>query len=159
MTVYNVGGPSETTIWNIQHRVTEADLQNDCIPYGAPLPNTQYHILDQNLEECPIGVSGTMYVTGIGLAAGYKGNPEETAKRFIEWNGMRCYNTGDMGSRLPNGELLFLGRTDFQVKIHGKRIELSGIECILEQQEDLYHAAVVYLPEQELLAAVYVAMR
>lgn len=159
VTVYNVGGPSETTIWNIQHRVTEADLQNDCIPYGASLPNTQYHILDQNLEECPIGVSGTMYVTGIGLAAGYKGNPEETAKRFIEWNGMRCYNTGDMGSRLPNGELLFLGRTDFQVKIHGKRIELSGIECILEQQEDLYHAAVVYLPEQELLAAVYVAKR
>lgn len=153
--LFNIGGPTETTIWNISHKVTSDDIENNLIPYGFPMPETEYHILNSALEECPIGVQGIMYCTGSCLSAGYAGNPEETEKQFIKINGIIYYHTGDAGIRQPNGELLICGRKDFQVKIHGKRVELSGIERVLVRYPKISTVAVIY--HQNKLFAFYTA--
>lgn len=155
--VFNVGGPTETTVWNIRHKVTAEDLENNVIPYGIPFPNTEYHIRNRYLEECPTGVKGIMYCSGNCLSDGYIGNNDETSKKFIEIDGVRSYNTGDIGIRCSNGELLICGREDFQVKIHGKRVELSGIENVLCEYHAVNSVSVVYDSNISKLTAVYVS--
>lgn len=157
--LYNVGGPSETTIWNINHLVTSDDLKKETIPYGAPIPNNSYNVFNSNYEDCPCGVAGIMFCSGIGVSKGYLGNPEETALKFIEKDGTLYYNTGDIGVRQRNGDLVILGRNDFQVKIHGKRIELSGIESILEQNADILGASVIYIHKLGKIAALYISSK
>lgn len=157
ISLYSVGGPSESTIWNIIHHVTREDVAAGVIPYGIPMPNVRYHNFNDNYEECPCGVTGVMYCSGISLAKGYMGNPEETALKFTDKNGIRYYNTGDLGVRRRDGVLLILGRNDFQVKIHGKRIELSGIERVLEKHESILRAAVIYTEKLGRLATLYVS--
>lgn len=125
--LFNVGGPTETTIWNIYHEVTHEDVKCGLIPYGRPFPNTFYYILNKNMQPCPIGKEGMMYIAGEGVTEGYLGVvPEKNS--FTEYQGIRVYNSGDRGKYLPNGEILFCGRKDRQIKINGKRIELDGIE-------------------------------
>ncbi len=153
--IFNVGGPTETTVWNIFHQITPEDAASDIIPYGFPMPGTEYHILNSALEECPVAVPGIMYCSGTCLSPGYAGNPAETEKQFPIIHGKRYYHTGDIGIRRPDGELLICGRKDFQVKIHGKRVELSGIESILIQYPGIFSAAVIY--EQARLSAIYTA--
>lgn len=157
--LYSVGGPTETTVWNICHQIKKEDIVKQTIPYGRPFPNTQYYILNDSLKLCPVGVTGTMYVAGEGLAAGYAGMPKETEKKFIRWNGLRVYNTGDLGVYGADGEIYIKGRVDDQVKINGKRIELSGIEQILNSFDGIRNSAVVVNARSHKLAAYYTADR
>ena len=126
--IYSVGGPTETTIWNISHKVSKADIDRGYIPYGKPFPNTKYHLLDKKHRKCPIGILGTMYIEGVGVAKCYAGNEEETKKHFRLISGKYMYESGDRGMHLSDGSIRFMGRVDTQVKINGKRIELGGIE-------------------------------
>ena len=127
------GGATETSIWNICHPIGEVDPSWASIPYGRPMTNQSYHVLDEELRPCPDGVPGTMYCTGTGLALGYWRDGGETARRFRPQplTGERLYDTGDLGRYLPDGSLEILGREDFQVKIQGNRIELGEIEHAL----------------------------
>lgn len=153
--IFSVGGPSETTIWNIYHEVLPEDMEKNFIPYGKPFPNTKYHILDENNEQCPILAKGTMFVSGVGVAAGYAGLQEETEKRFLNVDGERMYNTGDLGVYLTDGSIRILGRDDFQVKVNGKRIEPSGIENIVNRFDGITGCVVVFHKKLSSLVGYY----
>ncbi|WP_345025955.1 amino acid adenylation domain-containing protein, partial [Streptomyces sedi] len=129
----SVGGPTETTLWNIWHRVTTINPNWTSIPYGRPIPNTTYHILNQRLEPCPTWVTGEMYVSGIGLTHGYWNDPQRTTNAFTTHPHTKetLYRTGDLGRWHPNGTIEFIGRADHQIKIRGMRIELGDIETHL----------------------------
>ena len=155
VSLFNVCGPTETTIWNIFHQVTQKDIASGVLPIGVPFSGVEYHILNADLEECPVGVKGIIFCAGCCLSPGYAGNPEETSKKFIFWNGKKVYHTGDIGFRREDGEIIICGREDFQVKIHGKRVELSGIHAVLASHPAIQSVSIVYLEEQAKLAAVY----
>jgi amino acid adenylation domain-containing protein len=131
--VLSIGGPTETTVWNIWYPVGEVDPSWTSIPYGRPFENNGYRILGEDLEPCPRWVTGTMYCSGVQLAQGYWRDAERTAASFFDHpaTGERLYRTGDLGRWLPDGNIEFLGREDFQVKIQGHRIELGEIETAL----------------------------
>ncbi|MCX5176294.1 non-ribosomal peptide synthetase [Streptomyces virginiae] len=118
------------------------------VPIGRPLPNTQFYVLDNRLQPVPFGVNGTLYIGGLALARGYVGRPELTAERFLahpfsERPGARLYNTGDLARILPTGDVEVLGRVDRQVKLRGFRIELEEVESVLGQHPDAQDAAVI----------------
>ncbi|MFF1508647.1 amino acid adenylation domain-containing protein [Streptomyces sp. NPDC058326] len=138
--VVSVGGPTETTVWSIWYSVGAIDPAWRSIPYGTPLANVRYHVLDERLQECPEWVTGEMYVSGTSLADGYWRDPERTAAAFTSHpdTGTRMYRTGDLGRWRPDGLVEFMGRADFQVKIRGQRVELGEIEAAL-----LAHPSVV----------------
>lgn len=121
----------------------------DCVPIGRAIANTQIYILDRHLQPVPVGVSGEIYVGGVGLARGYWNRPDLTAERFIpnpfqtQTTSSRLYKTGDLGCFLPNGEIKFLGRSDHQVKLRGIRIELGEIESCLNQHPLVKQSIVV----------------
>lgn len=148
--LYNVGGPTETTIWNIFHRVVAEDVDAGWIPYGRPIWNTRYLVLDDRMEPCPVGVCGLMYVAGPGVCAGYAGSAQGS-EPFAERRGERICCTGDCGMYLPSGELRILGRADLQVKVKGKRIEVGGIERLVNQVEGVGACAVVVNGQTERL--------
>ncbi|WP_344044204.1 AMP-binding protein, partial [Saccharothrix xinjiangensis] len=138
--ITSVGGPTETTLWNIWHHIHQVKPEWRTIPYGTPIANTQYHILDEQLQQCPDWVTGHMYVSGIGLARGYHNNPEHTTKTFTTHphTHQRLYHTGDLGRTHPHGHIDIIGRTDNQIKIHGHRIELGEIEHTLDQHPHIH---------------------
>lgn len=142
--VVSVGGPTETTLWNIWYPVEEVDPKWKSIPYGKAIANTKYFVMDEALRECPQSIAGELCCAGMGLAKGYWKDHEKTAEKFTNHpvTGERIYRTGDLGRYLPDGNIEFLGRIDNQVKINGQRIELEEIEAVL-QQHDLVRAAVV----------------
>ena len=133
------GGPTETTIWDIWNRVVDVDPSWSSIPYGRPLANAQYFVLDKDMNHCPIWVSGELYIAGTGVTREYLNAPEITAAKYIEHPVLkqRLFKSGDLGRFLPNGQIEFLGRNDFQVKIHGQRIELAEIEKVALSQGGL----------------------
>ncbi|HKV11036.1 MAG TPA: amino acid adenylation domain-containing protein, partial [Thermoanaerobaculia bacterium] len=140
--LWNVYGPTETTIWSSIHRVAEADA----IPIGLPIANTSIHLLDRRMEPVPLGVSGELLIGGAGLARGYLNRPDLTAERFVPdpfSSGERLYRTGDLARRLPGGEIEFLGRADHQVKIRGFRVEPGEIEAALAEDPAVRQAVVV----------------
>lgn len=140
--VYNLYGPTETTIWSTVHRVTPGA---DAVPIGRPIANTQVYLLDENRQPVPPGVPGELYIGGDGLARGYLNRPELTAKNFVPHPfrlGERVYRTGDLARWLPDGVLQFLGRRDHQIKIRGFRIELEEIENVLRGRPDVQDAVV-----------------
>jgi pyochelin synthetase len=141
----SVGGPTETTLWNIWYEVKRVDPAWKSIPYGRPLPGARYLVLDGSLEPCPIGVPGELCCSGIGLARGYWDDPALTAERFpaLPSTGERIYRTGDLGRLLPTGDIEILGRTDFQVKILGYRIETAEVEAALLRHPAVRAAVVV----------------
>jgi pyochelin synthetase len=143
--VVSVGGPTETTLWNIWYPVETIDPSWNSIPYGQPIPNTQYFVLNDALVECPEWVSGEMCVAGLGLAKGYWNDADKTDAKFIRHprTGDRIYKTGDLGRLRPDGTLEFMGRSDFQVKINGQRIELGEIEATLQQYEGVSGAIAI----------------
>ncbi|GJL62118.1 MAG: hypothetical protein NPIRA04_07720 [Nitrospirales bacterium] len=148
-TLWNLYGPSETTIYSVGFQVMSA---KDILPIGKPIANTQVHVLDECLEVVPIGVAGELYIGGAGLARGYRGNPVLTKEKFIDnpirmSNGTRLYKTGDLGKRLPDGNIVFLGRADDQVKIRGFRIELGEIESILGKHPAVRNVVVIACEE------------
>lgn len=153
--VVSVGGPTETTLWNIYHIITENDLDKKSIPYGCPIDNNQYYILDENLDLVPIGVIGMMYCAGIGVTKGYLNAPDLTKKKFIIKNGLRLYETGDLGLYNSEGEIEIIGREDLQVKINGKRVELQTIEEQIKRYKDIDSAVVIKDPIKSELLAYY----
>ena len=153
--VHSVGGPTETTIWNISHEIAADDLGLDVIPYGKPFPNTTYFIRNAAGQPAPMGVIGEMCVAGVGVSAGYLGMPERTEQAFPQWNHRRVYRTGDFGYFRADGDLMILGRRDGQVKINGKRIELPGIEAVLRAQPETNQVVVVKSAQNKKLTAFY----
>lgn len=141
------GGPTETTIWDIWYPVGEVGPGWTSIPYGKPMANTRYHVLDHALRPRPVWVPGELYIAGEGLARGYWRDPERTAASFVidPRTGERLYRSGDCGRWLPDGTIEFLGRVegDGQVKVGGHRIELGEIEAALLQHPDVSQAVVV----------------
>jgi amino acid adenylation domain-containing protein len=141
--IYNMYGPTETSIWSTVYRVQE---QRGSIPIGKPIVNTQVYVLDSHLRLVPPGATGDLFIGGDGVVRGFLNRPDLTAERFIGnpfRQGGRLYRTGDLARFLPDGNLEFMGRADFQVKIRGFRIELGEIEATLEQQPGVEQAVVV----------------
>jgi len=140
--LWNMYGPTETTIWSTCCRVTDP---ND-IHIGRPIDNTQVYIVDQRLQPQPVGVAGELLIGGAGLALGYLDRPELTAEKFIAnpfRPGERLYRTGDLARWRADGNVECLGRFDHQVKIRGFRIELGEIEVALGRQAAVREAVVV----------------
>ncbi|MBZ4016082.1 non-ribosomal peptide synthetase [Streptomyces purpurogeneiscleroticus] len=131
--VVSLGGATEAAIWSIAYPVGEVDAAWESIPYGMPLRNQRFHVLNDRWQECPVHVPGELFIGGVGLAEGYWNDPERTAASFVTHpdTGERLYRTGDLGRWTPQGHIEFLGREDFQVKIGGFRIELGEIEAAL----------------------------
>jgi len=138
--VWNMYGPTETTIYSTIHRVTVEDLRAGSIPIGRPIQNTSAYVLDRALNPVPAGVLGELCLGGDGVAWGYLGRPELTAKSFVVAPfapQSRLYRTGDLVRRRADGILEFEGRLDHQVKVRGYRIELGDIEAHLGQHPDV----------------------
>lgn len=125
--IFNCGGPTETTLWNIYHRLTPEDIERGIIPYGRPFPKTEYFILNENMQILPSECYGTMWVSGAGTASGYIGDIDKE-KFVFSADGRVLYNTGDQGCYSKEGYIIFKGRNDDQIKRNGKRIELNGIK-------------------------------
>ncbi len=136
--IVSLGGATEAAIWSIYYPVNKVDPEWKTIPYGKPLRNQQFYVLNDKLEDCPDWVPGHLYIGGVGLAKGYWKDEAQTQKRFQ--NGL--FNTGDLGAYYPDGNIEFLGREDFQVKIKGYRIELGEIEFQLLQIPMVQQAVV-----------------
>jgi amino acid adenylation domain-containing protein len=147
--VWNLYGPTETTIWSTLYQV---DGKDESVSIGRPIANTQIFILDRYLMPVPVGVFGELHIGGAGLSRGYLNRPELTAEKFIPNPfaedpihasfilhpssfilSERLYKTGDLARYLPDGNIEFMGRSDHQVKVRGFRIELGEIEAVLSQ--------------------------
>ena len=131
--VVSLGGATEASIWSICYPIHDVQSSWSSIPYGKPLANQRFHVLDESLRPCPDWVTGELYIGGMGLARGYWKDEMKTRSCFITHpvSGERLYRTGDLGRYLPDGNIEFLGRADSQVKINGHRVELGEIESIL----------------------------
>jgi thioesterase domain-containing protein/acyl carrier protein len=136
-------GPTEATIWSSVYKVDRELTQVAAI--GRPIGNTTMYVLDAHHQPVPIGVSGDLYIGGDGLARGYRNRPELTSERFLTdpfRPGERIYRTGDLALFLPDGNIQFQGRADFQVKLRGFRIELGEIEAVLAKHPAVERAVV-----------------
>ncbi|MFG6100370.1 amino acid adenylation domain-containing protein [Leptothoe sp. ISB3NOV94-8A] len=151
LSILSIGGPTETTIWNIGYLIRSVNPDWKSIPYGKPMANSKYYILNDNLEDCPVWVPGEMYCAGVQLARGYWRNYEKTAANFINHprTGERIYRTGDLGCYLPDGNIEFLGRVDFQIKLRGYRIEAGEIEAVLTEYPSIQNAVVTVAETQQ----------
>ncbi len=145
--LHNLYGPTEAavdvTYWACQHG---SDL--NIVPIGSPVANTQMYILDQYMHPVPIGISGELHIGGVQVALGYINRPELTEEKFIpdpfsNDHDARLYKTGDLCRYLPDGNIEYLGRNDFQVKIRGLRIELGEIESLLAADPSVKQCVVV----------------
>jgi amino acid adenylation domain-containing protein len=158
--LWNMYGPTETTIWSSVYRVDSELAQT--APIGRPISNTTMYVLDSRGEPVPTGVLGELYIGGAGLARGYQNLPDFTAERFVASPfepGKRLYRTGDLASYLPDGNLRFHGRADFQVKIRGFRIELGEIETVLAKHASVERVVVAVResrPGEQMLVAYIV---
>ncbi|MCZ7434491.1 non-ribosomal peptide synthetase/type I polyketide synthase [Streptomyces sp. WMMC1477] len=143
----SLGGATEAAVWSIFHPIDPAvasDPEWDSVPYGTPLRNQTFHVLDAGMRPCPVWAVGELYIGGVGVAEGYWRDEERTAASFVTHpaTGERLYRTGDLGRRRPDGTIEFLGREDFQVKVGGFRIELGEIEAALLRHDGVREAAV-----------------
>ena len=143
--INSLGGATEASIWSIIYPISNVPAEWTSIPYGKPMVNQTFHVLNADLQPCPNLVPGELYIGGIGVAKGYWRDTEKTAASFIEHpeTGERLYRTGDLGRYLADGNIEFLGREDFQVKIQGFRVELGDIEAALENQPQVQNAVVI----------------
>ncbi|MDC0717534.1 non-ribosomal peptide synthetase [Nannocystis bainbridge] len=162
--LWNLYGPTETTIWSTRARLAPGEP----ITLGRPIENTQVFVLDPEGQPLGAGAPGELWIAGEGVAAGYLGRPELTAERFVDHNPagllpapVRCYRTGDLVRLRDDGQLEFLGRLDEQVKIRGHRIEIGEIEHALARHPAVHEAAVAVRPgpdgERQLVAFVCAA--
>ncbi|MCC8381695.1 amino acid adenylation domain-containing protein, partial [Xenorhabdus sp. PB30.3] len=144
----NAYGPTETTTIATTYAITSTTNVAYTIPIGRPIANTQIYILDSSGQPTPLGVVGEIYIGGAGVARGYLNRPELTRERFLpDWFSAeadaRMYKTGDLGRWLPDGNIEYLGRNDFQVKLRGFRIELDEIESRLNQYPGINESIVI----------------
>ena len=146
-----LGGATEASIWSIIYPIEEEiDPTRSSIPYGKPMLNQRIYVLNEILEPCPTWVIGQLYIAGAGLAREYWKDEAKTNACFIKHpkTGERLYRTGDLGRYLPDGNIEFLGREDFQVKVQGYRIELGEIETVLTQHPAVREAVAVAVAER-----------
>ncbi|MET9492670.1 non-ribosomal peptide synthase/polyketide synthase [Nocardia sp. NPDC006630] len=159
--LHNLYGPTEAAVDVTFHEVTDLDI--DGVPIGAPVSNTRLYVLDSRLRPVPVGTPGELYLSGVQLARGYVARPGLTAERFLAdpfagpeelgRPGELMYRTGDLVCWTPEGELRYLDRTDFQVKLRGLRIELGEIETVLAAIDSV-RQAVVLVRDEQLVAYV-----
>lgn len=159
--IISLGGATEASIWSIYYPIPQNWPTGKTIPYGRPLDNQSFYILDSEQQLAPIGVTGELYIGGVGVARGYLHRPELTKEKFIAApfntsTTARLYKTGDLGRYLEDGNIEFLGRIDNQVKIRGVRIELGEIEAALLQCQEIQETLVTVnsdSPERSTLVA------
>ncbi len=145
--LWNLYGPTETTIWSTVKQVEDG---KSAVTIGRPIANTRIYVLDKNLELCPIGVPGELWIGGEGLARGYLNRSELTAERFLADPfavGGRMYRTGDLAKWKRDGDVECLGRVDNQVKLRGFRIELGEIESVLSEVDGVKQCVCVVKEE------------
>lgn len=142
--VVSLGGATEASIWSIHYPIGAVDPAWDSIPYGSPLANQRFRVLDADLIPVPVGVAGQLFIAGRGLARGYWRDDERTAAAFVSHpaTGERLYRTGDLGRYDRDGQIRFLGRRDAQVKINGFRVEPGEVEATLLSHPRVAAAAV-----------------
>ncbi|HEY9405348.1 MAG TPA: amino acid adenylation domain-containing protein [Pyrinomonadaceae bacterium] len=164
--LWNMYGPTETTIWSAVHQVAHDGVTEATEPIGRPINNTQLYVVDRQMRPVPVGVAGELYIGGEGLALGYVGRGDLTAEKFIPdpfgvTPGARLYRTGDLARYRADGSLVFLGRLDAQVKVRGFRIELGEIEAALNDRPEVGQSVVVARPgshgETDLIAYLVTA--
>ena len=146
--IVSLGGATEGTVWSIYYVINPSQNYSHSIPYGKPLDNNQFYILDNDRKPVSVGQAGELYIGGIGVARGYINDDAKTRDSFIEdiilgVKGDKLYKTGDKGRMMPDGNIEFLGRIDYQVKIRGYRIELGEIENQILQNQIIKEAVVI----------------
>ncbi|WFQ80453.1 amino acid adenylation domain-containing protein [Xenorhabdus sp. SF857] len=144
LNLLSLGGATEASIWSIAYPIAQVDPHWCSIPYGKPLANQTFYVLNSALSPCPVWVTGELYIGGSGLALGYWNDTEKTQQAFIihPQTGERLYRTGDLGRWRPDGNIEFLGRNDHQIKIRGYRIEPGEIEHRLCEHPAIQQAIV-----------------
>jgi amino acid adenylation domain-containing protein len=157
----NSYGVTEATIDSTYFEFTEINLsENGLVPIGRPFANTEIYILDSYIQPVPVGIPGELYIGGEGLAQGYLHRSDLTKEKFIIWNEeKRLYKTGDKAKYLADGNIEFLGRLDYQIKLRGFRIELGEIEAAIKQHPDVGEAVVIAredVPGDQRLVAYFV---
>ncbi|WP_067777339.1 non-ribosomal peptide synthetase [Nostoc sp. NIES-3756] len=161
----NEYGPTETVVGCCIYQVPQGEINSASVPIGKPIANTQLYVLNQYYQPVPIGVSGELYIGGVGVGRGYLNRPELTAEKFVpnpfsEEPEARLYKTGDLVRFRADGNLEFLGRIDHQVKVRGYRIELEEIEALLRQYPEIQDTIVLMredIPGEQRLVVYYVA--
>ena len=146
--VFNLYGPTETTIWSAIKKLDD----NHKVSIGKPIANTSIYIVNDQQQLCPVTIAGEIYIGGGGLSRGYLNHPELTAEKFINHpfcKGERVYKTGDLGKWLPDGNIEYIRRKDDQVKIRGYRIELGEIESALLKSKLVNQATVLVREDKE----------
>jgi amino acid adenylation domain-containing protein len=146
--VINGYGPTENTTYTCYFCASDPSQIGTSIPIGLPLSQTEVYLLDEQLKQVPVGVSGELYTGGVGLAKGYFNRPDLTADRFIphpfsDSPDAKLYKTGDLARYLPDGNIEYIGRIDNQVKIRGYRIELGEIETVILQHPAVQQGVVI----------------
>jgi amino acid adenylation domain-containing protein len=146
--VISLGGATEGTVWSNYYPIEKVDEYWTSIPYGRPISNNLFYILDEQQRPVPKGVVGELYIGGVGVARDYANDEQKTTASFMpdpfrQDLGGRMYRTGDLGRMLPDGNMEFLGRKDHQVKIRGYRVELGEIEHQLHKYEGIQEAVVM----------------
>jgi microcystin synthetase protein McyA len=146
--IMSLGGATEASIWSIWFAIDAVDSTWKSIPYGRPMANQRFYILDEQLAPVPIGATGELFIAGDGVARGYHNRPDLNRTKFLPdpfspQPRAQLYRTGDLGRYLPDGNIEFLGRIDHQVKIRGFRVELGEIETTLLHHGMVREAAVL----------------
>ncbi|MFK7802578.1 MAG: amino acid adenylation domain-containing protein [Anaerolineae bacterium] len=147
--LWNMYGPTETTIWSLVANITDDLVQSqNPLPIGRPIANTSIFILDEQMQLVPMGAMGELCIGGQGVTSGYLNRAELTAEKFVEnkFGDGLLYRTGDMARYLPNKEVICLGRRDNQLKVRGFRIEPGEVESVLLTQASVSQAIVVGRP-------------
>ena len=168
--LWNLYGPTETTIWSSVERVGAADpvagasSQGTAVALGRPITNTDIYLLDPRLRPVAPGSAGGLFIGGEGLARGYVGRPRQTARVFLPdplsgRSGSRMYATGDLARHLADGRLIYLGRGDHQVKLRGHRIELGEIEALLNDHPEVRESVALVAGATEQTARLVAFLR
>ncbi len=160
-TLHNLYGPTECAV-DVSYYDCFADDKSENIPIGKPIDNTQLLVLDKNRKLLPIGVVGELYISGVQVGKGYLNRPELTAEKFVEneyFDSPAMYKTGDLAMWLPDGNIEYCGRTDFQIKIRGLRVELGDIEAAVQKYPEIGQVAVlaVDINDEKALCAYFTA--
>ena len=153
--LFNTYGPTEISVSSNGKELTHSDH----ITIGRPLLNVREYVVDEDMNELPVGVTGELLIGGLGVAAGYNDLPDKTAEAFVEYNGERCYKSGDYSYWNADGEVIILGRKDHQIKLNGLRIELGEVETVLCRQPQVKEGVVMIrsIEEHDHLVAYYTA--
>ncbi|MEO3403543.1 amino acid adenylation domain-containing protein [Mucilaginibacter sp. CAU 1740] len=152
--VVSLGGATEGTVWSNYFVVDKTEKSWNSIPYGKPIDNNFFYILNEYLQPVPVGTVGDLYIGGVGVARGYANDSEKTARSFVPDpfhpnSGGMMYRTGDLGRMMPDYKMEFIGRKDNQVKIQGFRVELGEIESVLNGNEQVSAAVVLAKPDSD----------